>query len=111
VAVSPSLHSFIPGQISVWSGTVLNVPAGWTLCDGTNGTPDLRDKFVVGAGSTYAVDATGGTVSHEHELRTFDTTPPARIIDDTQPADVDKTTSNVSHLPPYWSLAYIMNVG
>ena len=33
----------------MWSGTVSSIPSGWQLCDGTNGTPDLRDKFVVGA--------------------------------------------------------------
>jgi microcystin-dependent protein len=36
---------------------------GWYLCDGANGTPDLRDRFVVGAGSTYSVAATGGATT------------------------------------------------
>jgi len=48
------------GLIAVWSGSVASIPAGWVLCNGANGTPDLRDRFVVGAGSSYAVDATGG---------------------------------------------------
>jgi microcystin-dependent protein len=48
------------GLIAVWSGSVASIPAGWVLCNGANGTPDLRDRFVVGAGTTYAVDATGG---------------------------------------------------
>jgi microcystin-dependent protein len=48
------------GLIAVWSGSVASIPAGWVLCNGSNGTPDLRDRFVVGAGTTYAVDATGG---------------------------------------------------
>ena len=51
------------GVITLWSGAVTAVPAGWSLCDGTGGTPDLRDRFVVGAGSTYAVGATGGAAS------------------------------------------------
>ena len=51
---------FPPGGIIMWSGAISAVPAGWALCDGTNGTPNLRDRFVVGAGSTYAVGATGG---------------------------------------------------
>lgn len=51
------------GIITLWSGSVGTVPAGWVLCDGTNGTPDLRNRFVVGAGSTYAVGATGGADS------------------------------------------------
>lgn len=48
------------GGIILWSGSVASVPSGWALCDGTNGTPDLRNRFVVGAGSGYAVGATGG---------------------------------------------------
>jgi len=63
--------SFVAGMIMLWSGSIASVPSGWQLCDGTNGTPNLRDRFVVGAGSTYAVNATGGSadaivVSHTH---------------------------------------------
>jgi hypothetical protein len=59
------------GVISLWYGSIGSVPSGWYLCDGANGTPDLRDRFVVGAGSTYSVAATGGAadavvVSHTH---------------------------------------------
>lgn len=59
------------GAILLWSGSTGSVPSGWLLCDGTNGTPDLRDRFIIGAGSSYAVNATGGTadavvVSHNH---------------------------------------------
>ena len=46
--------------ILMWSGSLAALPAGWQLCDGTNGTPDLRDKFVVTAGDTYAVNVMGG---------------------------------------------------
>jgi hypothetical protein len=59
------------GMISLWYGSIGSVPTGWYLCDGSNGTPDLRDKFIVGAGSTYSVAATGGStdaivVTHNH---------------------------------------------
>lgn len=59
------------GLITLWSGSAATIPSGWVLCNGSNGTPDLRDKFIVGAGSTYAVGATGGSanaivVSHNH---------------------------------------------
>lgn len=37
------------GIITMWSGTIVTIPSGWALCDGTNGTPDLRDRFIVGA--------------------------------------------------------------
>lgn len=46
------------GTIVMWEGT--SAPSGWSFCDGSGGTPDLRNKFVVGAGSTYSVGATGG---------------------------------------------------
>jgi hypothetical protein len=59
------------GGIIMWSGSIATIPTRWALCDGTNSTPDLRDRFIVGAGSTYAVGATGGSkdaivVSHSH---------------------------------------------
>jgi microcystin-dependent protein len=59
------------GGIIMWSGSVVSIPTGWALCNGSNGTPNLQDRFVVGAGSGYAVGATGGSanatlVSHSH---------------------------------------------
>lgn len=51
------------GAIILWSGAANAIPSGFVLCDGTNSTPDLRDRFVVGAGSTYAVGDTGGAAS------------------------------------------------
>ena len=63
--------SFPSGGIILWSGAANAIPTGWVLCDGQNSTPDLRNRFVVGAGDSYAVDATGGSadatlVSHTH---------------------------------------------
>ena len=56
--------SLVPaGVILLWSGSIASIPSGWNLCDGTNGTPDLRNRFVVAAGDTYAVGATGGSDS------------------------------------------------
>ena len=64
-------NMFVAGMIMLWSGSSATIPSGWVLCDGTNSTPDLRNRFVVGATSTYAVGATGGSanaivVSHTH---------------------------------------------
>jgi len=50
--------------IILFSGAIVDIPSGWYLCNGSNGTPDLRDRFVVGAGSNYAVGATGGEATH-----------------------------------------------
>ncbi len=58
-----STHYVPSGGIILWSGSTGSIPSGWFLCDGSNGTPDLRDRFVVGAGSSYAVGATGGADS------------------------------------------------
>ena len=45
----------------MWSGTISSIPYGWALCNGNNGTPDLRDKFLTGAGGKYNVGDTGGS--------------------------------------------------
>jgi len=51
------------GGIIMWSGSIASIPAGWALCNGVNGTPDLRDRFIVGAGNTYTPGNTGGANS------------------------------------------------
>lgn len=82
--VRGELTTLIPsGIILLWSGSIASIPSGWVLCNGANSTPDLRDRFVVGAGTTYAVNATGGanTVtldatmipSHTHTVTTTGT--------------------------------------
>jgi microcystin-dependent protein len=79
IGTQPATGATIPaGLISMWSGSIGSIPSGWLLCNGSSGTPDLRDRFVVGAGSTYAVAATGGTadavvVSHTHTASTIAT--------------------------------------
>ena len=45
----PTPSSFVTGMIIMWNSTVASIPSGWVLCDGNNSTPDLRDKFIVGA--------------------------------------------------------------
>lgn len=50
------------GTIVMWSGS--SIPSGWALCNGSNGTPDLRDRFIVGAGSSYGLGAKGGEATH-----------------------------------------------
>lgn len=67
-ASAPTLPT---GAIILWSGSLGSIPSGYVICDGSNSTPDLRNSFILGAGSTYAVGATGGSadaiiVSHTH---------------------------------------------
>ena len=54
------VESFVSGMILLWSGSTGSIPSGFVLCNGSNSTPDLRDRFVVGAGNSYAVGNTGG---------------------------------------------------
>lgn len=64
VATTAYVNSVLPyGVIMMWSGSTGTVPTGWQLCDGSNGTPNLRDRFIIGAGNSYSVGATGGATS------------------------------------------------
>lgn len=143
----PSATNAPIGGIILWSGSVASIPAGWHLCDGgTYGgivSPDLRDNFVIGAGSTYAVDATGGTASHAHAtVQTASGGSHTHSLSGTTGSPSSTSTAlsggtsvassghthtfggttgsggshthwtgasdTVSHLPPYYALAYIM---
>lgn len=81
VDAQPPAATPIPtGAILLWSGSIGSIPAGFVLCNGNNGTPDLRDRFVVGAGTTYAVNATGGSAdsvlpTHTHGATSVVTDP------------------------------------
>lgn len=55
------------GTIKLWYGAEVDIPSGWIICDGENGTPDLQNKFPIGAGDTYAVEDTGGEATHRHD--------------------------------------------
>ena len=106
------------GTILIWSGAIVDIPAGFVLCDGNNETPDLRDKFVVGSGSTYNPGDSAGSLNHNHTFTSSGHTHtlPAGVnlqagsgggnVTDTN--FVSGTTNNASSLPPYYSLAYIM---
>ena len=121
---------FATGMIMLWYGSVGSIPSGWVLCDGNNSTPDLRNRFVVGAGTggSYSPGDTGGANSvtltvaqipaHTH---TYERTDVGINVNDRQwPAsnnDCDMTTQNTSstgggqsheNRPPYYALCYIM---
>lgn len=130
--------TFFPsGGIVMWSGSIDTIPAGWLLCNGLNGTPNLQDRFIVGAGSTYAVNAFGGSANaivvahahiltdagHAHTYNTASTTTTVTAGGDTalttQAASTTGTaTTGITvnstgasgtgaNLPPYFALAYI----
>jgi hypothetical protein len=80
-ALKALINQMVPiGCIMIWSGTIATIPTGWALCDGggSPARPDLRNKFIVGAGNSYNVNATGGSkdavvVSHSHTASTTST--------------------------------------
>lgn len=121
------------GGIMIWSGLTTNIPLYWRLCNGVNGTPDLRDRFIVGAGSTYGPGNTGGSASHtlllsqipshSHSIR-------RRKVGDVGSGDEEADQGPVSYSdtgtivttdnqggggshenrPPYFALCYIMKI-
>lgn len=120
------------GTIVMWNGTESNVPQGWHLCDGSNGTPDLRGKFVLSANATYKAKTSGGASSvalSEAQLRAHTHT---YVADDGTVAipqltgDINVTlrgagtvskntgstgfSSAINIMPPYYALCYIMKL-
>jgi len=63
IAIGSDITTVPQGLISMWSGSITSIPSTWTLCDGTDGAPDLIDRFIIGAGGSYSVDSTGGASS------------------------------------------------
>lgn len=106
------------GIIMLWSGAILNIPTGWTLCDGTLGTPDLRDRFIEGAGGARIPGATGGNPIHQHtftgdghthQLNAGAGLGAGAVIGQTTSSNpATGTTNNTETRPPWYALAYIM---
>ncbi len=61
-------RDYMIGAIIIWSGLVSAIPTNWQLCDGTNGTPDLRARFIRGAWDDPSVGSTGGKNTHTHDF-------------------------------------------
>lgn len=121
------------GTIVIWSGTTSNIPSGWALCDGQNGTPDLRDRFVLGGGGTNTVGSTGGeethtlTVyempAHNHDFGMFPEPKKVQAGGSTFNASlmmngqsdnfISETGGSQAHnnMPPYFTLCYIQYIG
>lgn len=108
------------GIIFLWFGSVVSIPQGWALCDGAQGTPDLRTKFLIAAGTTYDPADVGGEPVHSHSF-TGDghvhAMPAGADLEDGGGFDKDSTneqsggtTGNTLGWPPYHALAYIMKL-
>ncbi len=101
-------HRGVPANaILIWAGTIANIPTGFVICDGNNGTPNLLDKFLKEV-PTAATDpgGTGGTSSHSHSL-----TSNCGGVTLGGACATYTTTNTVSHLPPFFQVAFIMNTG
>lgn len=111
----PALPS---GAILLWSGSIATIPAGFVLCDGNNDTPDLRDRFLYGAGGALNPGATGGAQNHNHSftsdghshtIQSGNDFATGAVFDNETSSDSDTgTTDNGSNMPPYYALAFMM---
>lgn len=105
-----AFESVIPvGVITMWSGSVDTIPDGWALCNGENGTPDLRNRFIVGAGDSYSVGNTGGVES----VIMYDTLRTGGSIMSrfySIPEKAGENTYTWDNRPPYYALCYIMKI-
>jgi len=109
------------GTIILWYGVYGSWPSTWYPCNGRYGTPDLRDRFVVGAGSTYNPSDTGGATSHLHNVSTAlhrhsliagtDIAAGANYKNETLLAPTAGPTATTDALPPYMSLVYLIYTG
>ncbi len=105
------------GIILIWSGSIVSIPTGFILCDGAGGSPDLRDRFVLGAGGTQNPGDTGGAVNHTHNFtaNAHNHALPvganigggATYSNISSATAVTGTTDSDGTLPPYYALAFI----
>ncbi len=113
--------SHIPaGIITIWFGAIIDIPAGWALCDGTLGTPDLRNLFVIGAGDTFNPGDVGGDENHDHAFvgdgHNHTLLAGAGVASGVgfqalgQTVAVTGTTDEDGALPPFHALAFIMSL-
>ena len=117
--------AFEAGMIMMYTGS--SAPTGWAICNGSNGTPDLRDRFIVGSGSTYSAGSTGGSAdatipSHSHTYSYADDLTNSRrggiasyyanttydVSHSTQNTSTVGASATNANLPPYYALMFIM---
>merc|ERR1712083_800476 len=84
------------GAVAMWSGTAGNIPEGWRLCDGSHNTPDLRNRFVMGASDQHPANQPGGNATHSHNV----TVNGHRLTAAQIPAHTHATSKAVLHLQP-----------
>ena len=118
------ITAFVSGMIILWSGAVNAIPSGWILCDGNNSTPNLQDRFVIGAGNSYSVGATGGATTDSVSISVSISGNTGNVNSygngSGQPGGNNggphthsfsgsgSGSATVDTVPPYYALAYIM---
>ena len=114
----PEIDDVLAGMILLWSGAEIDIPAGYVICDGNNGTPDLTGRFVRHPIGGSPIGSSGGAITHTHDYTSdghaHDFPPGANItggvgISSTSSSvNVTGTTDSEIGLPPFYVLAYIM---
>lgn len=98
-------HVMPRGAVVMWTGTADTIPNGWRLCDGTNGTPDLRNRFIIGASNQHPVDQNGGNETHSHQI----TVNGHRLTTAQIPAHSHRNTKSVMHTQPTSPWGYVFS--
>lgn len=118
------------GSIMAWSGTADDVPEGWHICNGEDGTINLQDMFILGAGPNHAVGTTGGSEEvvlsieqmpkHTHSYTRVSANKPVNNGNQTSASAWDFMSTDTSevgssqphpNMPPYYALLYIQKIG
>lgn len=118
------LPEIASGIITIWHGTLASIPGGWALCNGTQGTPDLRNRFIICYGDNYDIGDVGGVGFHTHlinidsHVHSYPFTTVGDISDGApragnrhlNSATDSGTSSAVMARPPYYAFAFIMKL-
>ena len=119
------LATGVSGTIVAWRGTAATVPSGWVVCDGSNGTPNLRGSFILGASSSYPAGSTGGEAahtlslaempSHTHNIWTlapggFGMPGGGSFTQNNKDTSAQGGNQPHNNMPPYYALVFIMKL-
>lgn len=108
---------FTTGTIAMFWGSSIDIPPGWQAADGTGGTLDLRNQFIIGAAVGFPAHVSGGSAQHDHAFTSdghthFQVRPGIKAFGAgwAEPLDIESltgTTNNTTMLPPYIGLIYV----
>lgn len=115
-----AIEAKMKGLIVMWHGKFVDIPEGWALCDGENGTPDLNDYFICSTIIQANINKTGGAAEHFHRFSADahrhvladgdDIAEGDDYSDETDQVLVTGETDIEGTIPPYYTLAFIMKL-